>query len=235
VDGQQRRLSHKLDRPIWSALTTRQAGIAEQAGTAVRLKPDYGVFAAAADASAECRAALTGLRCCPEGLWFLEVDEVAPPPGLIVHHTAPCVQMVADHVDAPEPAFAVEPLGDADAPQMFALARLTEPGPFFEHTHRMGNFIGEFLIFKGSFAIAASFTAVAVIGLLVTAIVFIRAMQALFSGPLAESCGAFSDLLPREQVAIIPVTLLMFAIGLAPQFMFNIFNATIVQMARLFS
>jgi NADH-quinone oxidoreductase subunit M len=99
----------------------------------------------------------------------------------------------------------------------------------------LNGFIGEFLIFKGSFAIAASFTAIAVIGLLVTAIVFVRAMQALFSGPLAESCGAFSDLLPREQVAIIPVTLLMFAIGLAPQFMFNIFNATVVQMARLFS
>ena len=99
----------------------------------------------------------------------------------------------------------------------------------------LNGFIGEFLIFKGSFAITASFTAVAVIGLLVTAIVFIRAMQALFSGPLAESCSAFSDLLPREQIAIIPVTLLMFAIGLAPQFVFNIFNATIVQMARLFS
>ena len=99
----------------------------------------------------------------------------------------------------------------------------------------LNGFIGEFLIFKGSFAITASFTAVAVIGLLVTAIVFIRAMQALFSGPLAESCSAFSDLLPREQVAIIPVTLLMFAIGLAPQFIFNIFNATIVQMAQLFS
>ena len=142
MDGQQRRLSHKLDRPIWSALTTRQAGMAERAGAAVRLKPDYGAFAAAADASVESRAALAGLRCGPEGLWFLEVDEVAPPPGLAVHHTAPCVQMVADHVDAPEPAFAVQPLGDADAPQMFALARLTEPGPFFEHTHRMGNFIG---------------------------------------------------------------------------------------------
>jgi NADH-quinone oxidoreductase subunit M len=99
----------------------------------------------------------------------------------------------------------------------------------------LNGFIGEFLIFKGSFAIAASFTAIAVIGLLVTAIVFVRAMQALFSGPLAESCSAFSDLLPREQVAIIPVTLLMFAIGLAPQFIFNIFNATVVQMARLFS
>jgi NADH-quinone oxidoreductase subunit M len=99
----------------------------------------------------------------------------------------------------------------------------------------LNGFIGEFLIFKGSFAITASFTTMAVLGLLVTAIVFMRAMQALFSGPLAESCAAFSDLLPREKVAIIPVTLLMFAIGLAPQFMFNIFNETVVQMARLFS
>jgi NADH-quinone oxidoreductase subunit M len=74
-----------------------------------------------------------------------------------------------------------------------------------------------------------------VIGLLVTAIVFVRAMQALFSGPLAESCSAFSDLLPREQAAIIPVTLLMFAIGLAPQFIFNIFNTTVAQMARWFA
>jgi NADH-quinone oxidoreductase subunit M len=99
----------------------------------------------------------------------------------------------------------------------------------------LNGFVGEFLIFKGSFAITASFTAVAVIGLLVTAIVFIRAMQALFSGPLTESCSAFPDLLPREKIAIIPVTLLMFAIGLAPQFMFNIFNTTVTHMARLWA
>jgi NADH-quinone oxidoreductase subunit M len=97
----------------------------------------------------------------------------------------------------------------------------------------LNGFIGEFLIFKGSFAISAAFTAIAVIGLLVTAVVFMRAMQALFSGPLAESCAAFPDLLPREKIAIVPVTLLMFAIGLAPQFMFNIFNTTVVQMTRL--
>jgi NADH-quinone oxidoreductase subunit M len=99
----------------------------------------------------------------------------------------------------------------------------------------LNGFIGEFLIFKGSFAIAASFTAIAVIGLLVTAIIFARAMQALFSGPLAQSCAAFPDLLPREKIAIIPVTLLMFAIGLAPQFIFNIVNTTVVHMARLFA
>jgi NADH-quinone oxidoreductase subunit M len=99
----------------------------------------------------------------------------------------------------------------------------------------LNGFIGEFLIFKGSFAIAASFTAVAVIGLLVTAIVFARAMQALFSGPLANSCKAFPDLLGKEKLVIVPVSLLMLAIGIAPQFIFNIFNTTVVQMARLFS
>jgi NADH-quinone oxidoreductase subunit M len=99
----------------------------------------------------------------------------------------------------------------------------------------LNGFIGEFLIFKGSFAMTASFTAIAVIGLLVTAIAFARAMQALFSGPLAESCSTFPDLLRSEKLVAIPVTLLMFAIGIAPQFIFNIFNTTVVQMARLFA
>lgn len=99
----------------------------------------------------------------------------------------------------------------------------------------LNGFIGEFLIFKGSFSIAASFTGVAVIGLLVTAIVFMRAMQALFSGPLAESCSAFPDLGRSEKWIIVPVTLLMFAVGIAPQFVFNIFNTTVIQMARLFA
>lgn len=97
----------------------------------------------------------------------------------------------------------------------------------------LNGFIGEFLIFKGSFAVAASYTAVAALGLLITAIVFLRAMQALFSGPLSESCYAFPDLLRSEKWVVIPVTLLMFAIGLAPQFVLNIFNNTVVQMARL--
>jgi NADH-quinone oxidoreductase subunit M len=98
----------------------------------------------------------------------------------------------------------------------------------------LNGFVGEFLIFKGSFTLAAWFTAVAVLGLLFTAIVFMRAMQALFSGPLPESCRGFPDLLLNEKLVVIPITLLMFAVGVAPQFVFNIFNATVVQMARLF-
>jgi NADH-quinone oxidoreductase subunit M len=99
----------------------------------------------------------------------------------------------------------------------------------------LNGFIGEFLIFKGSFAIAPWFAAIAVIGLLVTAIVFVRVMQSLFSGPLGESCSAFPDLLPGEKLVVVPITLLMFAVGIAPQFIFSIFNTTVVQMARLLS
>jgi NADH-quinone oxidoreductase subunit M len=99
----------------------------------------------------------------------------------------------------------------------------------------LNGFIGEFLIFKGSFTLASTATAVALLGLLFTAVAFLRAMQMLFSGPLAESCSAFPDLLRREKLVIVPVTLLMFAVGVAPQFVFNIFNTTVVHMARLFA
>lgn len=96
----------------------------------------------------------------------------------------------------------------------------------------LNGFVGEFLIFKGSFAAAAAFTSVAVFGLLITAIVFMRAMQALFSGPLLPACAAFPELRVREQIVVVPVTILMLAVGIAPQLVFNIFNATVVRMAQ---
>ena len=99
----------------------------------------------------------------------------------------------------------------------------------------LNGFVGEFLIFKSSFAVAAAFTAIAVIGLLVTAIVFMRAMQLLFSGPLAETCSVLPDLVRHEKLVVVPVTMLMFAIGIAPQFVLNIFNTTVVHMARMLS
>src|SRR5262249_49807564 len=97
----------------------------------------------------------------------------------------------------------------------------------------LNGFVGEFLIFKGSFALAAGYTAVAVLGLLITAIVFLRAMQSLFSGPLAESCVKLPELRRAESWVVIPITLLMFALGIVPQIICTFFNSTVAQMARL--
>ena len=130
-----------LDRPVWHALTGRQAGLAWGGGGALRFRPEYGPFAAAADASAGSLAALASLPYAPGGLWLVE-DAIVPPAGLVVTKRAVCCQMVAGSVAGAVADFATVALGDEDAGEMRALAALTEPGPFSSHTHRLGGFIG---------------------------------------------------------------------------------------------
>jgi predicted GNAT family acetyltransferase len=53
------------------------------------------------------------------------------------------VQMICRPVPDKSPLAAmIEPLGPADLPEMMALASLTEPGPFREHTAQLGTFSG---------------------------------------------------------------------------------------------
>jgi predicted GNAT family acetyltransferase len=133
---------HPLDRPVWNALTGRQAYLALGDERAVRFDSDYGLFAAAADASPGAQAALAAL--CPRrsGFALFGADEPAPPPELTVVERAACWQMVAESLAPGETDVETVPLTDADAPEMLALATLTRPGPFFARTHQLGDFIG---------------------------------------------------------------------------------------------
>ncbi|MBA2431566.1 MAG: NADH-quinone oxidoreductase subunit M [Chthoniobacterales bacterium] len=99
----------------------------------------------------------------------------------------------------------------------------------------LNGFVGEFMIFKGSFMLATAWTSIAVLGLLFTAVVLLRAMQALFSGPVGGSCSALPDLRRSELAVVVPATLLMVAAGVAPQWVFAIFNSTVVHLARVFA
>lgn len=137
-------MTHPLDRPIWSALTSaRQAPLAVGAGGALRLVPGYGVFAASIDQSPESLAAIAALDQ-PEGvLATVEAEQAPVPPGLTVVKAAVLSQMVlVDLSPAKARDIAVELLTEADAPAMLALATLTEPGPFFDRTHQLGDFFG---------------------------------------------------------------------------------------------
>jgi len=134
---------HPLDRPVWSALSTRQAGLALGDGRALRLDPAYGLFAAAADAGADSLAALGGLLPLEGVVWSVEAEEPPPPPDAAIVQRAAVNQMVALELRAPpQPDREIVRLGEADAAEMRALAHLTEPGPFFERTHQLGDFIG---------------------------------------------------------------------------------------------
>ncbi|MFI4976959.1 MAG: GNAT family N-acetyltransferase [Caulobacterales bacterium] len=134
---------HPLDRPVWNALTTRQAGLGRGDGQAVRLDPEYGLFAAAVDGSPGALAALAALVPDRGGLALVETAPPPPIPGAAAAEPRSLWQMVADHLTAASPPdFEITPLTDADAPRMLALARLTEPGPFFARTHQLGDFVG---------------------------------------------------------------------------------------------
>lgn len=133
---------HVLDRPAWSALTTRQAPFALGDRLAVRLAPDVGLFAAAADGSDEALAALAALVAARGPVATVEAVAQPLPPGLAATPQPAVLQMVAARPAPREPAFEVTPLTDADASQMLALATLTQPGPFFKRTHQLGDFVG---------------------------------------------------------------------------------------------
>ena len=135
-------LAHPLNRPVWSALISRQASLAIGDEQALRFDPAYALFAAAADASSESTAALAALNTSPNGMGLVETGDMPLPPGTVVRAQAECVQMVASTLTAGGKAVAFQPLGEADAAEMLALATLTVPGPFFGKTHRLGDFIG---------------------------------------------------------------------------------------------
>ena len=134
---------HILDRPVFATLNGRQGHLAIPHGGAMRMDPDYGLFAATIDHSPESLAALGELVRARGNVGLVEPVAPPPAPGTKVVSSAICLQMVAETVaPAWDVAFDMLPLGDADAAEMLALATLTKPGPFFTRTHQLGDFIG---------------------------------------------------------------------------------------------
>jgi NADH-quinone oxidoreductase subunit M len=96
----------------------------------------------------------------------------------------------------------------------------------------LNGFIGEFLIFKGSFPLATWATSLAVIGLLMTAIFVLGILQRVFSGPLNQRWASFPDLTLGERLTLAPAIGLMFALGLYPQLVLAVVNNTAIRMVQ---
>lgn len=135
-------MAHPLDNPVWSALHSAQAPLAEGEGRAVRYLRDHAIFAAVGDREAASIAALETLIAATGPAILFARDMLPPVPGTRVERRAAGVQMVAEAVAPADAGQAIVELGDGDAAEMLALAQATEPGPFFARTHRMGRFVG---------------------------------------------------------------------------------------------
>ncbi|MBO0905518.1 GNAT family N-acetyltransferase [Jiella sonneratiae] len=131
-----------LDRPIWTALTTRQSHLALGGADARRYPPAVSPFAASRDDGEASLAALAALARPGEAMLFLQQSPAVLPPGLVATRTADAVQMVAagpfEAVDDPR----IERLGPGDAAAMLTLAELTKPGPFTLKAQSFGAFFG---------------------------------------------------------------------------------------------
>lgn len=136
-----------LDQPIWSALTVEHRGLALGNGLARRYPAEIGPLSGLQEQSDAAYAELRVLA--GDGLVAQFLDEPwEPRTGWSMVRDGMMDQMVWTEEIAfthELPATAVlRELGEADAPEMLALAKLTEPGPFGTRTHTLGRFFGIF-------------------------------------------------------------------------------------------
>jgi predicted GNAT family acetyltransferase len=108
-----------------------------------RFARDVNLFASSRDESPAALAALAELVRPGENVFVLQVPGIVIPTDLVEVKSAKGVQMVAAAgISVTTDRDDIRTLTDADAPEMLALATLTEPGPFLGRTHTMGTFLG---------------------------------------------------------------------------------------------
>ncbi|SAK86691.1 FR47 domain-containing protein [Caballeronia hypogeia] len=133
-----------LDRPVWTALTTRQAHLGEGDALARRYDPDIAPFAAVDSESPNSWRALGAMLKPQERAAVLSPGDVEiEVEGIEAQRLGTIHQMIdtqrfAESTDDRD----MIRLAKQDVPDMLELAQRTRPGPFGKRTHEMGNYIG---------------------------------------------------------------------------------------------
>ena len=96
----------------------------------------------------------------------------------------------------------------------------------------LNGFVGEFLIFKGTFPLATWATSLSVLGLLITAVFILTILQRVFNGPLNAKWTNLPDLTVSERALVLPAIVLMFVLGIYPQAILGVVNSTVMQMVQ---
>jgi ribosomal protein S18 acetylase RimI-like enzyme len=134
--------THPLDRPIWSALTTRQRDLAEGGARARRFPVAIGPFADLVDMSPQSFTELAAIMSGSEISVLFTPDAVTVPDQFKVLLAETGEQMTGTPAESTLAGVEIVTLGPADVPDMMALVELTKPGPFGVRTHELGTFLG---------------------------------------------------------------------------------------------
>ena len=94
-------------------------------------------------------------------------------------------------------------------------------------------FVAEFLIFVGSFSIIPVFTALAALGVVITAAFFLWTIQRIFLGPTNPRWVNLPDLDRREAWTLFPLVVLMIVFGVYPKPLLDIINLASSQLVAM--
>ncbi|MGK2930477.1 MAG: complex I subunit 4 family protein [Acidimicrobiales bacterium] len=86
----------------------------------------------------------------------------------------------------------------------------------------LAGFVAEFQIFVGTFSVYPALAGIALLGVLITAALFLQMLQKLFFGDLPERLGDFPDLDRREIAALVPLLALVVLIGVWPAWLLDL-------------
>lgn len=87
-------------------------------------------------------------------------------------------------------------------------------------------FVAEFQIFTGTFGVFPWLAGIGLLGLLVTAALFLQLLQAVFLGERPARWDGLSDLVPSEQATLGVLLGLTIVLGIAPRAMLDTIHAT---------
>ncbi|HET9183833.1 MAG TPA: GNAT family N-acetyltransferase [Candidatus Angelobacter sp.] len=141
-------MSHPLDNPIWTALTTLQEQFAIVEGPARRFPPDLGPHGAFAEPTREAWEALSRIARQPVTLFSMLPLRI--PPGWTVTRSVELYEMLLEDGDwlresgrNPSAGDKVEELTPGDLPEMSTLYEATRPGRTLSpRLYTLGGFIG---------------------------------------------------------------------------------------------
>jgi ribosomal protein S18 acetylase RimI-like enzyme len=135
-------LMHPLDHPIWTALVTRQQGLAEGGALARRYPPEIAPFADLAEMSPEGFSALGALMSPSDFVVLFTPEPVTVPTAFKILLAKTGEQMIGTPANDAAGRAEIVTLGAADVSDMIDLTKLTNPGPFAARTHELGTFLG---------------------------------------------------------------------------------------------
>lgn len=99
----------------------------------------------------------------------------------------------------------------------------------------LAGFVGEFFIFRGAWDALPLWTALAMIGLVLSALALLLMYQRLFSGPLNPRLRAVRDLSLREWGVLLPLLALLIVLGIYPLPLMRLANETALALVRFFA